>query len=186
MTGSALGAGEAGGDGYRHDAAGGPRVRTDIIDVYVARRSGRATAGAVIELLQLRRADEPLRGTWQPVMGHIERGETAVVTALRELEEETGLTRGDGAWLGMWALEQVHPYFVAAIDAIVLSPRFVVEVAPGWEPRLDADHDAHRWVDTARAREFFLWPGQHAAVAEVVTVLNDESLRKWLRVVVQD
>ncbi len=170
------------GDGYRRDAAGGPRVRTDIIDVYIARRAGGASQSQTIELLQLHRADDPLKGTWQPVMGHIERGETAVTTALRELAEETGLMRGDAACLGMWALEQVHPYFVAAIDAIVLSPRFVVEVVAEWEPRLDADHDAHRWVDAAKAREFFLWPGQHAAAAEVVTILNDESLRKWLAV----
>jgi 8-oxo-dGTP pyrophosphatase MutT (NUDIX family) len=111
-----------------------PTLRADLVDAYVFHRA------PGLELLQLRRARDPLRATWQPVMGHVEPGETAVACLWRELREETGLSPRDA--LGAWALEQIHPYFVADLDAVVMSPRFAVEVAPGWEPTLNHEHDA--------------------------------------------
>ena len=140
-----------------------PTLRADVIDAYVFRRHASGTA---IELLQLRRTDEPMRGTWQPVMGHIEAEESSVTCLWRELGEETGLARADAA--GAWALEQVHPFYMASRDEIMLSPRFAVEVAPDWEPTLNAEHDAHRWVPADEAHEHFCWPGQHDAIAELL------------------
>lgn len=143
----------------------GPRLRTDVIDVYVlSRRNG------AIGLLQLRRTEPPLERTWQPIMGHAEPGESAVHTALRELGEETGLTPADPAFLGFWALEQVHPFFLPELDTIFLSPRFVVEAHADWEPTLCGEHDASRWV---RTPEDFLWPGQQAAVRELLVHIAD-------------
>ena len=138
------------------------RFRTDIIDVYVVRRAPRR-----LEVLQLRRVQEPLAGTWQPVMGHARRAETAVACMWRELKEETGLTRRSPALRSVWALESVNPYFISAIDAIVLSARFVVEVADDWTPRLNHEHDDVRWVDVRHAPKFFLWPGQVAVAGEI-------------------
>jgi len=56
----------------------GPILRTDIAELYIARASD---AGVVV--LQLRRSNEPMRGTWQPVMGHIVSGESAVEAVVR-------------------------------------------------------------------------------------------------------
>lgn len=149
-------------DGYRAIPEGGAAIRADIVEVYVFRAAADAPLGC--EVLQLRRATAPLRGTWHPVMGHIERGESAVVAALRELGEEVGLAASSPAVRGVWALEQVHPYFVPAIDCIVLSPRFAVEVEGGWAPTLNGEHDGVRW---ARSALEFLWPGQKLALAEI-------------------
>lgn len=171
----------------------GPAIRADIVDVYVFRcREGAKVAGDV-EFLQLLRAKPPLDKTWHPVMGHIEAGETAVQCAVRELAEELGLRPAaaadevggqDAALRGFWALEQVHPFFIAEIDAIVLSPRFVAEVTPGWEPTLDDSHAQHRWVPRDRVERFFMWPGQLAAIREITgSLLPDGSLsRERLRV----
>lgn len=108
-----------------------------------------------------------MKATWQPVMGHVEAGETAAACALRELEEEVGLRGDDPALLGLWALEQVHPYYIAELDSVILSPRFAAEVGPGWRPRLNPEHSADRWVSAADAEAMFLWPGQVAAVREI-------------------
>lgn len=145
-----------------------PGMRTDIVDVYVMR-----DAGGIVEFLQLRRTAEPMKGTWQPVMGHVEPGESAVRTAERELGEEVGLGAGDVSWRGFWQLEEVHPYFVAALDAVVLSPRFAVLVDESWEPDLSRDeaHDAHRWVRGDAVGEMFLWPGQRRACNEALRLL---------------
>lgn len=145
-----------------------PEIRADLVDVYVMRERGGA-----VEFLQLRRTAEPMAGTWQPVMGHVEVGESAVQTAVRELGEEVGLRVSDPAWLGFWQLEEVHPYFVAALDAVVLSPRFAVLVDEVWEPDLSGDdaHNAHRWVGVEGVREVFMWPGQCRACDEAAGLL---------------
>lgn len=154
----------------------GPTLRTDLVDCYVFRRTPE------LELLQLRRACETLTGTWQPVMGHIEENESAVRAVVRELAEEVGLDARGPLALGLWALEQVHPYFLPSRDAVMLTPRFACEVEPRWQPALNEEHDNHRWVPADRAHEFFMWPGQRAAIRELVTILTPgdpggESLR---------
>lgn len=155
--------------GYRVVPGHGPRVRSDVVEVMVFRAAdeGVGEQGAA-ELLQIQRAKEPLKGTWQPVMGHIEAGETAVAAALRELDEEVGLSAAGEACLGVWALEQVHPYYIAAIDCVMLPPRFAARVGPGWVPRLNDEHTAHRWVRAAEAAKWFMWPGQAAAARELI------------------
>ena len=170
-------------DGYRRNPGAGPRLRSDVIDVYVFReatggrrgtsvRRRKAAAPVAVEFLQMRRAKPPLAGTWHPVMGHIEPGETAVEAALREMEEEVGLVAGREPCAGVWALEQVHPFYLHAIDCIVLSPRFAARVTREWVPRLNEEHSAYRWVAAAKASEVFMWPGQAACVREIVEHLR--------------
>lgn len=177
-----------GPDGYRAEALGGPRVRTDIVDAYIFRRPSGPSSSRVIELLQLRRVGPPLADAWLPVMGHIEKGETALATVLREVREEVGLDASSEAWLGAWALEQVHPYYLGVLDCIVMSPRFVIEVSAGWEPILNEEHSAHRWIGAPlhgglSMREFFLWPGQRRAVEEIMEIVvpADAPARHHLR-----
>lgn len=155
------------------DPAPGPSIRADIVDVYVFRHCPGHNPPAQpthVEFLQLRRATGMLAGSWQPLMGHIQPRESALQAALRELNEELGLAAHHHALSRFWALEQVHPYFLAPLDAIVLSPRFAAEVRPDWQPRLSPEHDAHRWV-AADHIDQFMWPGQRAAVAEILNVL---------------
>lgn len=143
------------------------------MDVYIVRR-----AEEHLEFLQLRRSPrhrETLAGTWQPIMGHVEREESAIDTALRELAEEVGLERGSDDFIAMWALQGVHPYFLASRDAIMLSPRFVVEVSPTWVPKLNDEHDDWRWVCGDDVASSFLWPGQVHACAECNELLATPS-----------
>lgn len=159
----------------------GPRIRADVVDVYIARpapRSNRiddAPSGPSLpdlELLQLRRTKAPLLDTWQPVMGHIEAGETAQQAAIREAAEEVGLAIPGPACQGLWALEQVYPFYISQIDCIVMSPRFVALVSRSWEPTLNHEHGAHRWVDARAAGGSFMWPGQLMAIDELRRLLD--------------
>lgn len=181
--------------GYRVTPGAGPVVRADVVDVYIARiarpeRISRNddmpddTLPAEIEYLQLQRSKDPLKGSWQPVMGHIEAGETAVQAAEREAMEEAGLAVHSADCLGFWALEQVSPFYIAAIDCIVLSPRFLAVVRPGWGAKLNAEHAAARWVATHEAERSFCWPGQHAAVREAEAIMRGRSAGAvWTRIV---
>ena len=94
-------------------------------------------------------------------MGHTEPWESAVKCALRELEEEAGLARESDHLIGFWALEQVHPYFMASLDAIVMSPRFAAEVTSDWEPKINHEHTKARWVSKETFERLPVWFPEH-------------------------
>ncbi|MCU0688784.1 MAG: NUDIX domain-containing protein [Phycisphaerales bacterium] len=150
-----------------------PTFRTDIIDLYILRRA----EGAGWEVLQLRRTDPPLAGTWQPVMGHIQAGERATAAMAREAREELGLDIATSpSVLGLWQLEQTFPFYIADLDAIIASPRFLAQVDRAWSPVLNREHSAYRWVNLAAADSHFTWPGQLHALAEIHRILLPGSL----------
>ncbi len=188
------------GPNFSSPEPAGPRVRSDIVDVYIFRRrptkarvdpAGEAVGGDdVVELLHLRRAPTEehggrLAGTWQCLMGHVEGGETAIECVWRELKEEVGLEQDSPELLGLWSLEQVHPYFLASSNAIMLSPRFAAEVVGDWHATLNDEHDAVRWLRASDAEKSFMWPGQRAAIREIRQEilrpgsLSEPLLRLW-------
>ncbi len=158
----------------------GPVMRTDIVDVYVFRTQPR------LQFLQLHRAEGALSGTWHPVMGHVLEHETAPQTALRELAEETGYAPGN-ALDGLWQLEQPNIYYLTSHESMVLSPCFAARVNPNVEPRLNEEHDDHRWVDRDDADRLFLWPGQRLALQQIQRDLipPDSPHLKMLRIDVE-
>lgn len=188
--------------GYQPHTAHGPRVRTDVVDVYIFRRTPAPekkpnlpyqedpgwpkpkSALMQTEFLQLLRADEPLKDTWHPVMGHVHDGESALQCALRELREELELLPRDPRILGLWALEQVHPFYISAINTIVMSPRFCCQVIPTFTPALNSEHSRFRWVSEREIDTMFMWPGQKACCREILReIIDDASLsRDALRV----
>lgn len=155
---------------YRQVRPGaGASIRADIVEVHIFR----VLEGAGVEFLQLRRTREPMRGTWHPVLGHCEAGERSAACAIRELREEVGLDVRSAACEGLYALEQVHPFYVAPIDAVVCGPRFAARVTVEFGPRLNDEHDASRWISAGDADHACMWPGQRLACAEIVRELVD-------------
>ena len=144
----------------------GPEIRTDIVELYIFRRPAGGGATLGLEVLQLQRAaDAALPGTWQPMMGHIDEGESASRAALREAGEELGLSRT--AIQGFWQLEEPSCFYLHAAEAIMLSPCLALQVAADWQPTLNHEHSAHRWVPRGRVDRAFLWPGQRRAIAAI-------------------
>ncbi len=147
----------------------GPKVRTDVVDVYVFVRTQ-----SHVQFLQILRAREPMLGSWHPVMGHVEPGETAIQAAARECLEELGLDVRSA--VGFWALEETFPFYLPARDAVMMSPRFAVEVREGWQPVLNAEHSDARWV--AGDEGDWLWPGQAACVRAILRDLVPAGARR--------
>lgn len=96
-------------------------------------------------------------GTWLPVGGEIEPGETPLEAARRELAEETGLV-GDFAPLA-GALDGVPPGLLGYEEHLAgskgrhLNFVFVADVAADAEVVANDEFGAHRWVDAAELAE---------------------------------
>ena len=82
----------------------------------------------------------------------------------------------------MWSCSPVYPFFIAELNRIVLSLRFVVEVAGDWMPILGKQHVSFAWgglsvnvintacgpaLDGLRESEWRDWPGMWATVLEI-------------------
>ena len=149
----------------------GPSVRTDVLEAYVFKRTWENDT----VFMQLKRAEAPLLDTWQPIIGHAELGESTQVAMWRETYEETRLRRTFDCFAA-WALEGVHPYYLARSDAVMMSPRFAIEVEPNWKPILNEENSAARWVKSHDVNLEFMWPGQRAAIAEIMFTIVGRSI----------
>lgn len=130
-------------------AAAGAERRAFSVAVY-ARRPGRGGEVLVIAHKRL--------GTWLPIGGELEPGETPAEAAVRELREETGLAgafvaappadqpRGfDGVPPGLLGYEE----HLAGSKGRHLNFVFVVDVAADAEVVPNDEFGAWRWVDRA-------------------------------------
>jgi dATP pyrophosphohydrolase len=147
--------------------------RYDLVQCYVVR-----PAGDSHEFLQLhRQRDDYMGGTWQPVAGCVERDETAWQAAVRELYEETSL-----APLELYSVQMVQTFYTAADDTLWHSVPFCAIVPADAPIRLNAEHDAFRWLGRHDAAAQFLWSGDRRAVEEICrTILDNAPARSFLR-----
>jgi dATP pyrophosphohydrolase len=120
-----------------------------------------------LEVLLLERADHP--GFWQSVTGSQDAGETLEQTALREVEEETGIVAPPGT-LERWNLQNVyeiypvwrHRYAAGVthntehVFGLPVEGRVPVRLAP-------REHLASEWVPWREAAErVFSWSNRKA------------------------
>jgi dihydroneopterin triphosphate diphosphatase len=128
------------------------KIVTRTVEVCVFRLEG-----DVAKFLLLKRSpDEDLYpGIWQFVTGTMKEGETAVESALRELQEETGLQKR-----GFWVAPFVSSFYVAVNDTVHLSPFFAAQVAEQEKVRLSSEHQEFQWCTFEAAKEKLVWPGQ--------------------------
>jgi dihydroneopterin triphosphate diphosphatase len=138
-------------------------IRVSLVDVYVIRGSGNR-----LECLALRRGPGGrCPGSWETVHGHIEPGERPAEAAVRELEEETGLTP-----VRLYNLSRVESFYQHRIDEVALVPVFAAFVADDVEVRLGAEHDRCEWLPAAAADARFAWPRERRALADILAMLR--------------
>jgi dATP pyrophosphohydrolase len=151
------------------------QVRSDMIAVFILRQ----TPTGEYEFLQLRRSpNDYLGGSWQTVLGSIEKNETAIAAALRELKEETALAPTE-----FYQLDQVSVFFIAARDTIFHCVHFCAVVAPDASITLNEEHDSLRWLPAQSAESHFLWPGDRQGVREILSqILTNSPSKAHMRI----
>jgi 8-oxo-dGTP pyrophosphatase MutT (NUDIX family) len=133
-------------------------VRTGVeVAVFVTRKSGS-------EVLIVHRSPEQ-GGYWHVIAGGVEPGETVEEAAQRELREETGLVAEVMA--GTSVIEYVYPLteepaarrnqYDQSIAEVEVTC-FHVTAPDDWEPKLDWEHDGHRWCAPCEAFTALRWP----------------------------
>ena len=152
-----------------------PTIVSRIVEVVVFRFSGNGPEYLVVQ----RAADEPVYpGIWQVVTGTIHEGESALAAARRELEEETKLTPER-----LWVVPYVSTFYDHQADELHHCPFFAVQVRPGEEPVLSAEHQAYRWRSLGDAARILLWPSQREGLRITDEfVVRGEMAASWLRV----
>jgi dATP pyrophosphohydrolase len=104
-------------------------------------------------------------GAWEIVHGRIERGETPVQAAVRELREETGFTPAR-----LYSIT-VNPFYLGRTDTVQLAVAFAA-VVDSATFTLGNEHRAGRWETFAAARRRLAWPRSHDLLRQVAWILR--------------
>jgi 8-oxo-dGTP pyrophosphatase MutT (NUDIX family) len=133
---------------YRLDAAGRPEI------LLIRRAPGRIYAGI-----------------WQCVTGKLEGDERVVDGALREVQEETGLSVADLD--GVYETDFVNIFHEASADAIWCEAVFAAQVRSGATVRLSHEHDDMRWLSPHEAKALVVWPAYERAIDMVLWLVDN-------------
>lgn len=117
-----------------------------------------AGTGASARVLLLKRKTPPV-GAWCPVSGRIEAGEKAWQTALREIQEETGIM--DGA---LFTTGIVDSFYDPAENTIELMPLFLFMIERESTVTLDDSQSEFAWLAVDAAIERLTFAGHRAAL----------------------
>lgn len=120
------------------------------------------------EVLLLKRT-QTLVGEWCQVAGSIEEGEAAWQTALRELEEETGLKP-----TSLYSADTCEQFYEADRDSITIAPVFVGFIDSTAKVVLNHEHSEYRWVSFDEAVEMVAFGGQR----RVLRWIEDEFVKR--------
>jgi 8-oxo-dGTP diphosphatase len=106
---------------------------------------------------------------WHVVAGVVEDGETFAAAAARELNEETGLEASviDLRMRQTYRVpDEMRAEYLVGVDQVAIE-NFTVQVAPGWEPVLNDEHDDYRWLIASEAIAIAHWPETKEVLAAV-------------------
>ena len=118
----------------------------------------------------------PERGSfWQPVTGGVDEVDKgARDAALRELKEETGITRVKR----VLELEYSFEFVKEETDTVFSEQVFAMEVDEDLEPTLSAEHDTFSWVSLSHACEKVSFDSNKKSFLELERILETEEAGK--------
>ena len=125
------------------------------------------------EVLIVHRSPEQ-GGYWHVVAGGVEAGEAVEEAAERELLEETGLIAKVMARVNVryaYSLSEEPEDRQSLYDPSIANVEvkcFHVTAPDDWEPKLDWEHDGHRWCEPSDACSTLRWPDTAEALRQLL------------------
>jgi dihydroneopterin triphosphate diphosphatase len=117
---------------------------------------------------------------WQFVAGGGESDETPFHAALREANEEAGISTDHRAWMKLDSTASIpRTSFPAATwpETIYVVPEYCFAVEVQGELRLSSEHDRCEWLDYAAAHGRLTWDSNRVALWELHERLDAKSRR---------
>jgi dihydroneopterin triphosphate diphosphatase len=105
--------------------------------------------------LIIRRSPGYLGSTWQMISGKVEPGETGWEAALREIQEETGLTPDR-----FYSANSLEAFYEVEQNCINLVPVFVGFLDTDQAVRLSREHEAYQWITVDEADQYLIFRHQ--------------------------
>ena len=136
-------------------------MRVGAVDVFVLRRRADEWDALLVERAPTVRCP----GAWEAVHGSIEPGERPEDAAVREVQEETGLT------VERLYNVTVQPFYVHAQSVVQLAVVFAAVVRNG-PLTLGEEHTRAEWLPLAEAARRYAWPSERANVLQAAELLR--------------
>lgn len=125
-------------------------IKSFCVSVFVCRESVTS-----MDVLLIKRNEGYIGGTWQMVSGSLEKGETAVQAALRELWEETRLTPDR-----FYSANHTQQFYEVNQNYVNLVPVFVAFIESQKEIILSHEHTDYKWVPYDEVYKYVVFPDQ--------------------------
>ena len=129
------------------------------------------------KVLLLKRATKVLRDVWCYIGGGIEKDESAWETALREIKEETGITK-----VTLYTTNKFDQIYSPEGNYIYIAPVFVGFVEDQQEVKLNYEHSDYQWLSFDRAIEIVSLPGNDDVLRSIEKHFVMRKPLKYLRV----
>ena len=128
------------------------KIKIRVIDCHIAYYNKNKTDWNF--LLLKRSSNKIYPGIWEGVTGKINGDEIPYKTALRELDEETGLNAKK-----IWTIDKVNTFYDAKRDTMNIIPVFGVQVL-SQEIILSTEHVEYKWCDINETIKLLTWEQQ--------------------------
>ncbi|WEG14487.1 NUDIX domain-containing protein [Pullulanibacillus sp. KACC 23026] len=129
------------------------------------------------KVLLLKRATSVLKDVWCYIGGSIEAGEKAWEAALREVKEETGISR-----VLLYTSNKFDQIYSPKENYIYVAPVFVGFVEESQEVTLNYEHSDFRWLSFSEAIATVTLPGNDEVLMSIEKHFANRQPSEYLRI----